>query len=55
VYGEVVTPDTSAVSFAKLACAVERINDPDAVGDQPARIICRLFGEEAVFWPLVRE
>ena len=55
MYGEVVAPDTSAVSFAKLTRAVEWINDPDAVGDQPARIICRLFGEEAVFWPLVRE
>jgi hypothetical protein len=55
MHSEVVAPDTGAVSFAELASAVKRINDPDAVGDQPTRIICRLFGEKAVFWSLVRE
>jgi hypothetical protein len=43
MHSKVVTPDSSRILFAKLACAVERINDPNAFGDQPARIICRLF------------
>jgi hypothetical protein len=43
VHGKVITPDSSRILLAKLASAVERINDPDAFGDQPARIICRLF------------
>jgi hypothetical protein len=55
VYGEIVTPDGSAISFAKLACAVKRINDPDAFGSESARIICRLFGEHGVLWARSRE
>jgi hypothetical protein len=43
VHREVVTPDSSGISFAKLTRAVKRINDPDAIGDESTRIICRLF------------
>jgi hypothetical protein len=34
VHGEVIAPNASAISFAKLARAVKRINDPDPVGTQ---------------------
>jgi hypothetical protein len=55
VHGEIIAPNASAISFAKLASAVKRINDPDPVGTQSTWIICRLFGEHGVLWACGRE
>ena len=48
MYGKVVAPYAGVVSFAKLARAVERIDDPDSIGADPARIICRLLREDGI-------
>jgi len=43
VHGKIITPSATSVALAKLSGAVEWVNDPDAFGGQPARIIGSLF------------
>ena len=51
VDGEVVAPAAVVEVLAELARAVERVDDPDALRGQPARVVGRLLGQDRVARP----
>ena len=48
MHGEVVAPAAVLAVLAELAGAVERVDDPDALGGQPDGVVGGLLGQDRV-------